>query len=77
MRLRLLVLATASAPKCGQTIRSSVRDWSMHEEILNQTNTKSGGMFRLTGIVMSSEESDQTKYKNVDFMGTDGWFELD
>jgi hypothetical protein len=49
----------------------------MHEEILNQTNTKSGGMFRLTGIVMSSEESDQTKYKNVDFMGTDGWFELD
>jgi len=54
MRLGLLVLATASAPNSSLTIRSNVRDWSKHEEILNQPNTKNRGMFILTRLVMCS-----------------------
>jgi hypothetical protein len=35
------------------------------------------GIFRLIGVVISSAGSAQIKYEKVDFMGTDGWCELD
>lgn len=35
------------------------------------------GIFRLTGVLHSSEQSETIQYEQADFMGSDGWQELD